>query len=140
VLPNFRQPPGSLEELFNLQFCQRASCALIGGRCGGWAQGQPQTSRSLRRPRKSCNSDGVRLRRATRGFRFCAQEIEGSPQRRVALGVSQHGTDSLTLRVAEDFQSGRFVLGHCAFNRLRDMSQALLAKPPREFVDLVRGA
>src|SRR4029453_15328834 len=45
------------------------------------------------------------------GFRFCAQEIECSPQRRIALGVSQHGTDSLTLRVAEDFQSGRFVLG-----------------------------
>ena len=46
-------------------------------------------------------------------FRFCAQEIECSLQRRIALSVSQHSTDSLTFVVAEEFP-GAVVLDHCA--------------------------
>lgn len=79
------------------------------------------------------------LRRFQR-LRSCAQEIECSPQRRVALGISQHSTDSLTFLVAEDFPRARFALDHCASNRHRDVGQALLSKPPREFLDLFRGA
>jgi hypothetical protein len=74
------------------------------------------------------------------GFQFCAQEIEGSPQRRIALGVSQHSTDGLTFLVAEDFLRARFALDHGASNRHRGVGQALLSKPPREFPDLFRGA
>jgi hypothetical protein len=74
------------------------------------------------------------------GLRSCAQEIECSPERRVALGIGQHSTDSLTFLVAEDFPRGRFALDHCACNRHRDVGQALLSKPPREFLDLFRGA
>jgi hypothetical protein len=75
-----------------------------------------------------------------RGFQFCAQENEGSSQRRIALGVSQHSTDSLTFLVAESFPRARFALDHCACNRHRDVGQALLSKPSREFLDLFRGA
>jgi hypothetical protein len=73
-------------------------------------------------------------------MRFCAQEIECSPQRRIALGLSQHSTDSLTLLVAEDFLRARFALDHCALDRHRDVGQALLPKSPRELLDLFRGA
>src|SRR5436190_2295302 len=76
---------------------------------------------------------------ASKGLRSCAQEIECSPQRRVALGISQHSTDSLTFLVAEDFRRARFALDHCASNRHRDVGQALLSKPEREFLDLFRG-
>ena len=74
------------------------------------------------------------------GLRSCAQEIECSPQRRVALGIGQHSTESLTFLVAEDFPRGRFALDHCACNRHRDVGRARLSKPPREFLDLFRGA
>jgi hypothetical protein len=74
------------------------------------------------------------------GLRSCAQEIECSPQRRVALGISQHSTDSLTFLVAEDFPRAGLALDHCASNRHRDVGQALLSKPPREFLHLFRGA
>jgi hypothetical protein len=78
--------------------------------------------------------------RRFQGVRSCAQEIECSPQRRVALGIGQHSTDSLTFLVAEDFPRARFALDHCASNRHRDVGQALLSKPPREFLDLFRSA
>ena len=74
------------------------------------------------------------------GSVLCAQETKCSPQRRIALGVSQHSTDSLTLLVAEDFHRARFALDHCASNRHRDVSQVLLSKPSRELPDLFRGA
>ena len=75
-----------------------------------------------------------------RGFRFSAQEIECSPQRRIALGVSQHSTESFTFLVAEDFARARFPLDDCASNRHRDVGQALHAKSPREILDLFRSA
>ena len=78
--------------------------------------------------------------RRFQGVRSCAQESECPPQRRVALGIGQHSTDSLTFLVAEDFPRPRFALDHCAANRHRDVGQALLSKPPREFLDLFRGA
>ena len=74
------------------------------------------------------------------GFRFCAQEIECSPQRRIALGLSQHSTEGLTFVVAEDFRRARFALDHCASNRHSNVGKALLAKPLRELPDLFRGA
>ena len=46
--------------------------------------------------------------RRFRGLRSCAQEIECSPQRRVALGVGQHSTDSLTFLVAEELSQSPF--------------------------------
>jgi hypothetical protein len=45
-------------------------------------------------------------------LRFCAQESECSPQRRIALGLSQYSTESLTFLVAEDFLRARFALDH----------------------------
>ena len=75
-----------------------------------------------------------------KGSVFCAQEIKCSPQRRIALGVSQHSTDSVSLLIAEDFHRARFALDHCASYRHRDVSQILLPKPPRELPDLFRGA
>ena len=41
-------------------------------------------------------------------LRFCAQESECSPQRRIALGLSQYSTESLTFLVAEDFLRARY--------------------------------
>ena len=73
-------------------------------------------------------------------LRFCAQESECSLQRRIALGLSQHSTESLTFLVAEDFLRARFAYNHCASNRHGEIGQALLFKPPREFPDLFRGA
>jgi hypothetical protein len=71
---------------------------------------------------------------------FCAQESECSPQRRIVLGLSQHSAESLTFLVAEDFLRARFAHNHRASNRHGEVGQALLPKPPREFVDLFRGA
>jgi hypothetical protein len=89
----------------------------------------------------SCKEDlGLKSQLASKEFVFCAQEIESSSKRRIALGVSQHCTDSLSLVIAEDFHRARFALDHCPSNRPRDVSEALLSKPPREFPDLFRGA
>jgi hypothetical protein len=73
-------------------------------------------------------------------LRFCAQESECSPQRRIALGLSQHSAESLTFLVAEDFLRARFAHNHCASNRHGEVDQALLFKPPGELPDLFRGA
>ena len=73
-------------------------------------------------------------------LRFCAQESECSPQRRIALGLSQYSTESLTFLVAEDFLRARFALDHCASNRHGEVGQVPLFKPPREFRDLFRGS
>ena len=73
-------------------------------------------------------------------LRFCAQESECSPQRRIALGLSQDSTESLTFLVAEDFPRARLALDHCASNRRGEVGQALLFKPARELPDLLRGA
>lgn len=73
-------------------------------------------------------------------LRFCAQESECSPQRRIILGLSQHSTESLTFLVAENFLRARFAYDHRASNRHGEVGQAPLFKPPREFPDLFRGA
>ena len=77
---------------------------------------------------------------ASKDYVFCTQEIECSSQSRIALGVGQQSTDSLTLLVAEDFQRARSALDHCAANRHSDVSQVVLSKPPPKFPDLFRGA
>jgi hypothetical protein len=76
--------------------------------------------------------------RLATGSGACAQEIECSPQRRIALGVSQHLTEGRTFLVAEDFRGARFALDQCASNRLGDVGQALLSKLPVEFLDFLR--
>jgi len=73
-------------------------------------------------------------------LRFCAQESECSPQRRIALGLSQHSTERITFLVTEVFLRARFAHNHCASNRHGEVGQALLFKPPRELLHLFWGA
>jgi hypothetical protein len=73
-------------------------------------------------------------------LRFCAQESECSPQRRIALGLSQHSTEGLMFLVAEYFLRAHFALDNCASDGHGDVGQALLFKPPREFPDLFRNS
>lgn len=51
-----------------------------------------------------------------------------------------HSTDGLTFLVADDFLRARLALDDCTCNRHRDVGQALLSQPLREFLDLFRGA